>query len=207
MDPVNTTAGPRVPTQQAIDILNQNAAAASKRSNYATLVQAQDRVGRDQLRRDNVRRTPTGEYPGYLDVPADQSPVQTPLPTSTIGNLVDQFRGQGAGAGGGGGGLARGSGGGGSPDTPVPSGGGGGPITGPVDTATNEGRPANVGPRAVIRFERTGEQRGGSAVWRAIMGPADRADLPYNYFVGAMVNVGVSVPNVSRSNIDLIYGG
>ena len=205
----SSPTGPRVPTQQAIDILNQNASSASKRSRYATLVQVNNQANRDSLRRDFAPRTPTDpqiDLPGTQAVPADQTPPRTPLPTQPVRDLLSQFQGSGS-AGGGGGGFAGGGGGSGSgAGQPF---GSGGPSTGGgnsgVQTFTNpEGHTPR--PQAVIRFERTNQMRGGEPVYRAIMGPASDPNAPFNWFVGAVVNPRLPVPNVSRANFDIIRG-
>lgn len=101
----STPSGPRIPTREAIEIMNQNAQAVAARSRWAGLVQAQQRVGRDALRRDRLIRTPTAEYleqnpiPAPQPVPPDQEPPTTPLPAEQINNLVNQFQGTGGTSG------------------------------------------------------------------------------------------------------------
>lgn len=113
----NTPTGPRLPTAEAIDIMNQNAKAVAERSRTALGVAAQHRVGRDSLRRDHQVRMPSQEslesMPEIQEVPPDTTPPAQPLPDDLIRNLVNQFQGIG-GTGGGGGGVGGGGGGGGS---------------------------------------------------------------------------------------------
>jgi hypothetical protein len=112
-----------LPSAEAIDIMNQNAAAAAARARWAGMAQAQRRVGRDALRRDHVVRTPTAEFlanhpiPEVKPVPPDETPKGTDPNEeikNLIRNLVSQFQGtggSGGGGGGGGGGTTYGSGG------------------------------------------------------------------------------------------------
>lgn len=102
--------GVAVPSKAAIDIMNQNAATAAKRSTYASLVTSQYATNRDSLRRDYAVRTPTEQVPGFQDVPKDSIPTNPDGGvTGLIGDLVKQFKG----TGGDGGAYGRGSGGGG----------------------------------------------------------------------------------------------
>lgn len=128
--------GPLLPSAEAIDIMNENAAAVAKRARFATLAANQQRVGRDALRRDFAPRAPTAmNLPGARPVPQDQTPSQPGLPTDLLHDLISQFQGTGgtggSGGGGGGGGHTtvnhNGSGGG---DPPSGGGGGGSPGTG-----------------------------------------------------------------------------
>lgn len=137
-----TPTGPRLPTQQAIEIMNQNAAAVAARSRIGQQVVAQRRVGRDALRRDHQVRMPSAQslesIPEIQEVPQDTAPPRQQIPDDLIRNLVNQFQGFG-GTGGGGGGSVGGGGGGGS--------GGGG--------NTNTGANNNVGwsnPNGVQTF-------------------------------------------------------
>lgn len=142
----STPSGPRIPTREAIEIMNQNAQAVAARSRWAGLVQAQQRVGRDALRRDRLIRTPTAEYleqnpiPAPQPVPPDQEPPTTPLPTEQINNLVNQFQGTG-GTSGRGNFIGSGGGGGGSGSRPQSGSGFGASIgvaNGPgIETITN----------------------------------------------------------------------
>lgn len=143
--------GVAVPTQQAIDIMNQNAAAAAKRSTYATLVSNQYQVGRDTLRRDYSVKAPTDLPPGLQAVPKDSVPTSPDSGVnSLVSNLVNQFKGTGgdgnaraSGSGGGG----RGSGSSGGPGSPVLPGSGGQQHVGEVQTFTNP----NAKPGEVIK--------------------------------------------------------
>lgn len=122
--------GVSVPSQKAIDIMNQNAAVAAKRSTYASLVTNQYQANRDSLRRDFAPRVPVDQVPGFQDVPKDAVPtVPDGGITGLIGDLVKQFRGSGSGGdygrGIGGGGSGRGFGASGnSGGAPIASGGG-----------------------------------------------------------------------------------
>ena len=135
--------GPRLPTPQAVEIMNANAKAVAARSSIAQRVVASQRVGRDALRRDATARQP-GAYTGagVQVVPADEPPPRQDLPEDLIRNLLNQFQGNGGGRGGGGGGGGGGShyggGGGGNGGGGGTGGGSGGGSNGPtVETFTN----------------------------------------------------------------------
>lgn len=176
MDPQpNQAAGPRLPTAEAIGLMNQNAAAVANRSRFASAIQGQQRVGRDALRRDRQIRQldPTTVIPGTREVPADAPPTATPtFPMEELRNLLEQFEGVGT-TGGGGGGIGVGggttirrtSGGGdGTPSTPSTSSSGG--STSGVQTFTRDGgrdsgRPVSVPVRTFTRDGPEGGVEGG----------------------------------------------
>lgn len=137
-----------LPSAEAIDILNKNAAAAAKRSRFAMLAQDQQRIGRDALRRDYAPRTPaTTDLLTTAPVPPDAAPASPDLPNQQLQDLVNQFQGTGGTGGGGGfiGGGGGGTSGGSGGSSGTGSGGGGGTPAGGVQTFHGDPGATNIG--------------------------------------------------------------
>jgi hypothetical protein len=211
-------SGPRLPTPEAIDILNQNARAASERSRYATAITAQGRIGRDALRRDFTLRQadPSTQFGAVRAVPQDRAPAPQQTPIRQLTDLLAQFSGSGQTTGSGGGvgrrsGTGSGSGSGGSPTggaTRYDAGGvqtfygdPGATVTRVIpQTPTAPAAPS--GTQAVISFQRLPDAPvGGSGFYQAVYGSVGPGEWVNNPYLGITVKRGVGIPNVPRSHI------